>query len=145
RERQEPSAALVASRKPRYQPQNCNRQRVGAISTMRTFVIAATMLLGASVADAACIGTDSFSTCTDASGNSYTVNRFGNQTIMNGYSASTGSTWSQQTTTLGNMTMHNGMTNGSPWHETEMNFGNGHRSIYGTDSDGESFSYHCSP
>jgi hypothetical protein len=50
-------------------------------------------LLGASTGDAACLGTGSFSTCTDASGNHYTVNRFGNQTMMNGYNASTGYTW----------------------------------------------------
>jgi len=64
---------------------------------------------------------------------------------MNGYNAETGSTWSQNSMTLGNSTYHRGVTNGEPWNETETRYGNGHRSIYGTDSDGENFSYHCDP
>jgi hypothetical protein len=34
---------------------------------------------------AACLGSGSFQTCYDNSGNSYSVQRFGNQTNMNGY------------------------------------------------------------
>ena len=110
-----------------------------------SFAIGLITLLGGSIANAACFDTDSFSTCTDSSGNHYTVNRFGNQTMMNGYNAQTGSTWSQNSMTLGNMTMHNGVTNGATWHETDMNYGNGFRSIYGTNSEGQSFSYTCAP
>jgi len=72
----------------------------------------------ASPASATCIGTDAFSTCFDNSGNSYNVQRFGNQTFMNGTNSGTGSTWSQHSTTVGNTTIHEGQTNGNEWNMT---------------------------
>jgi hypothetical protein len=63
---------------------------------------------------------------------------------MDGYNSQTGSTWSQDSYRLGNSTFTNGQTNGRPWDETEQNLGGGMRSIYGTDSDGNSFSHFCS-
>ena len=51
--------------------------------------------LMASVENAGCIGLGSLQTCNDDFGNSYTINRYGNSTTMNGDNAQTGSSWSQ--------------------------------------------------
>jgi hypothetical protein len=103
------------------------------------------MILMTGVANAGCIGSGAFQSCTDTSGNSYTVNRFGNTTTMNGYNAQTGSTWSQNSNTFGNTTTHSGTaSNGNSWNSTEQRMGNT-RSIYGTDSQGNSFSKTCGP
>ena len=73
-------------------------------------------MLAASAANAGCIGGSSFQTCSDSSGNNYTVSRFGNTTIMNGSNYQTGSTWSQQSTTFGRTTIHNGIDkDGDSW------------------------------
>jgi hypothetical protein len=91
---------------------------------------------------AACLGSGSLQTCYDNSGNSYSVQRFGNQTNVNGYNAQTGSTWSQHTTTMGNTTFHNGVTNGNSWNMTDQRLGNT-RMYSGTNSGGRSFFYTC--
>ncbi|VWC01096.1 hypothetical protein BLA6860_04837 [Burkholderia lata] len=91
-----------------------------------------------------CFGSPAMSTCTDASGNSYTVNRMGNMTTVNGYNAQTGSSWRETANTYGNTTSINGTAaNGQSWNETIQNFGNGNRSMSGTDSNGNSFSRYC--
>jgi hypothetical protein len=100
-------------------------------------------LIGTPVS-ATCFGSDAFSTCRDDSGNSYTVRRFGNSTWMNGYNPETGSTWSQNSRTIGNTTYHNGETNGDSWNMTDHRFGST-RTFSGTDSDGNSFYYTCGP
>ena len=99
------------------------------------------MLCG--VAKASCFGSDSFQTCTDNSGNNYSVQRFGNQTYMNGSNSSTGSTWSQNSTTIGNTTFHNGTSaDGGSWNGTSTRIGS--TSFYnGTDSDGNSYIRTC--
>jgi len=61
---------------------------IGFTAFMTTFLMT-------SVENAECIGSGSFQTCNDDSGNSYTINRYGNSTTMNGYNAQTGSSWSQ--------------------------------------------------
>jgi hypothetical protein len=63
---------------------------------------------------AACFGTPGFQTCNDSYGNSYSVNRMGSMTQMYGNNPYTGSNWSQTSQSLGNMTIHNGITNGHP-------------------------------
>jgi hypothetical protein len=101
--------------------------------------------LAAGQASATCIGSDAFSTCTDSYGNSYNVQRFGNQTFMNGYNAQTGNSWSQNSTTLGNTTFHNGTAgNGNSWNMTDQRMGN-MRFLNGNDSQGNSFSHTCGP
>jgi hypothetical protein len=114
------------------------------MSMRRFFVLPVAMvgLFAASDASAACFGSGAFQNCTDNSGNSYTVQRFGNQTIMNGSNGNTGSMWSQHSTTMGNTTIHNGMTNGDSWHMTDQRVGN-MRILNGTDSRGNSFSRTC--
>ncbi len=70
-------------------------------------------------AHAACFGTDTFQSCTDNSGNSYSVTRMGNHTMMQGYNSETGSNWSQNSTTVGNTTFHNGVDkDGDSWSTT---------------------------
>jgi len=93
---------------------------------------------------AVCVGGAAYQTCNDASGNSYSVSRYGNTTQVNGYNGNTGSQWSQTSQTLGNSTYTNGTAaNGASWNETQTNYGNGMRSINGTDSNGNSFSKMC--
>lgn len=115
---------------------------------MRTRFLALAVIasaFSASPANAACVGSNSFQTCLDDSGNSYTVQRFGNQTFTNGYNSETGSTWSQNSTTLGDMTFHNGESNGNSWDMTDQRLGGGMRSYSGTNSRGESFNVLCTP
>lgn len=105
---------------------------------------AAALLLALSFgASASCVGTANFATCTDASGNSYTVNRMGNTTMMQGYNPNTGSSWNQNSTTMGNTTFHNGTAaNGNSWSGTSQQLGN---TTYhnGIDSRGNSYNKVC--
>ena len=112
---------------------------------MRRITLATSLALMMMVgtASAACIGSGSFQSCTDNSGNSYSVNRFGNSTFMNGTNSRTGSTWSQNSNTFGNTTMHSGRSSdGGNWNLTEQRMGSS-RSITGTDSNGRSVNRFC--
>ena len=92
---------------------------------------------------AQCIGTNALSTCYDNNGNTYTVNRMGNMTTVNG-SSSNGSSWSQTSNTVGNTTYSNGTaSNGQSWNETQTNLGNGNRMVSGTNSQGQYYSQNC--
>jgi hypothetical protein len=107
--------------------------------------ILASVLLSAP-ASANCIGGPYLQTCNDSSGNSYTVNRMGNTTTVNGYNPQTGSNWNETATTYGNTTTINGTAaNGQSWNENITNYGNGNRMISGYDSNGNSFSKYCTP
>ena len=57
------------------------------------FAAAMVTIFAVNVASAACYGTDTFQNCDDSSGNGYTINRFGDTTIMTGGNAQTGSSW----------------------------------------------------
>ena len=81
----------------------------------------------------------------EGEGNSYTVNRFGNITMMSGFNGQTGSQWSQNSQTFGNSTFTNGMTNGRPWSETQQNLGGGNVRVYGMNSAGRPYSLFCNP
>jgi hypothetical protein len=94
---------------------------------------------------AGCFGAGDFYTCTDASGNRYTVSRFGDTTRMSGSNSNTGSTWSQNSMTIGNSTYTHGQTNGNAWNETQTQYGNGFNHVYGADSAGQPYSYNCNP
>ncbi len=89
-----------------------------------------------------CVGSGSFQSCMDSSGNSYTVQRLGNTTLLNG-TAANGNTWSQTSQSMGNTTFHNGTAaNGNSWNGTTQSIGN--RQFYnGTDSRGRSYSGSC--
>lgn len=109
-------------------------------------IIAATVFLAATTtltAQAACVGSGSFYTCNDSSGNSYNVNRYGNTTQVYGSNANTGSTWSQNSTTMGNTTFHNGTAaNGNSWSGTTQSYG-GITTHQGIDSRGNTYSKTC--
>ena len=88
------------------------------------------------IASAACYGSYGFSSCFDNSGNSYSVSRIGNSTYMSGLNIDTGSSWSQNSTTIGGSTYHSGISaSGNSWSMTQT--GN---SIFGIDSYGNFFS-----
>ena len=93
-------------------------------------------------AHAYCTGDSSsaFRSCTDSSGNSYNVQRYGNTTYTNGYNSSTGNSWSQTSQSYGSTTYHNGTAaNGNSWSGTTQNIGNA-QYYNGTDSRGNRYS-----
>ncbi len=95
---------------------------------------------------AGCYGTGSFRSCTDASGNHYTINQLGNTTLMQGYSSSTGNSWNQTTNRIGNSSFSHGhAADGSSWSSSSHNLGGGYRSIQGQDSRGHRFNALCGP
>ena len=86
------------------------------------YVLAAVLALSASSVHAGCFGSSNFQTCNDSSGNRYTINRFGNTTMMQGHNSRTGSSWSQNSNSFGNTTIHNGRdSNGNSWRSTCIN------------------------
>lgn len=98
--------------------------------------------LAASSAFAGCFGTGASKSCMDDSGNTYNVQRFGNNTHLDGYSAN-GSHWSQDSSTIGNTTYHNGYSaDGDSWNGTSTRIGD---STFhsGTDSDGNYYQSTC--
>jgi hypothetical protein len=89
------------------------------------------------VAQANCFGTANNYSCHDLqSGNSYNVQKFGGTTNMQGYNANTGSTWSQNSNTIGNTTQIYGNSNGNSWNQTITP-----HSVYGTDSRGNTYNH----
>lgn len=103
----------------------------------------ATLLFFSGVASADCIGSGSLKTCYDDSGNTYTVQKFGDTTYVNGQNSRTGSTWSQQSQKLGDSTYTTGQdADGNSWNSTATKVRNS-TFINGTDSDGNSFSQTC--
>ena len=103
---------------------------------MKLNLIALTLRMSTNQAFANCIGTDNFYTCYDApSGNSYSVNKIGNSTYMDGSNIGTGSRWSQESHTYGSTTnIYGRSSDGSDWNSTITPY-----ATYGTDSDGNSF------
>lgn len=107
---------------------------------MRALICGLGFAVLAGTAGADCVGTEQIKTCTDAQGNTYTVQRFGNQTVMNGYNTQTGNSWTQNSQTYGNQTYTQGQAaDGSSWSMTQQRSTTG-TFTYGTDSDGNSFS-----
>lgn len=109
---------------------------------MRTLLLSISLAFTASASYANCFGSDAFKTCTDNSGNSYTVQKFGDTTTVQGRN-SQGDTWSQRSQTLGNTTYHNGTAaNGNNWNGTTSTYG-GTTVNQGTDSNGQSYRKTC--
>ena len=109
---------------------------------MRTKLVATLLFFAAEFANATCVGSGAFTTCTDASGNSYNVQRHGNTTNMQGYNAGTGSSWTQNSQTYGNTTYIQGNSNGNSWNQTIQTMP-GMTIQSGTDSRGNSFTRTC--
>jgi len=110
---------------------------------MKRIITALALTLAlAGPAAATCVGSGRLQICNDDSGNSYTVQRLGNTTYVDGSNPS-GSRWSQESTTIGNTTYHNGTAaDGGTWNGTTTRIGNGRYSS-GTDSDGNPYSSSC--
>lgn len=110
---------------------------------MKKIIASVTLLIATSSAFATCVGTDSYQTCTDDSGNTYEVQRIGNTTNVQGYNPNTGSSWDQQSTTIGNTTFHSGTSaDGGSWNGTSTRIGNTTFNE-GIDSDGNPYSSTC--
>ena len=62
---------------------------------MKIIFISALLPFSVGLANTFCFGSGAFTTCNDASGNSYNVQRYGNTTEMQGYNAVTGSSWTK--------------------------------------------------
>jgi hypothetical protein len=110
---------------------------------MRILILATAVMLASASAHAACIGSGTLSTCYDNNGNTYTVQRLGDSTFVNGHNSNTGSSWSQNSQTVGNSTFTNGTdADGNAWNMQQQRVGNS--TLYsGRDSDGNSFSGTC--
>lgn len=99
-----------------------------------------------SSANAGCYGSESMYNCNDAqSGNNYQVTKFGGVTSMTGNNSRTGSRWSQNSTTYGNITQQNGTSSdGSSWRQTiQKNSLTGGTTYSGTDSKGNHYNKTC--
>lgn len=91
---------------------------------MHKFLISfCALLVSATIAHASCVGTKTFSTCYDAdTGNSYSIQRYGGSTHMNGTNSRTGSNWSQDTHTYGGTSFQTGRdSRGNSWQNTCVN------------------------
>lgn len=91
------------------------------------------------VALADCYGSERYKTCTDQNGNSYTVQKYGNSTQVQGYNYETGNSWSQSTNRVGNSSYTTGYdAEGNSWSQNTRRIGN---TTYqdGYDSDGNSY------
>ncbi len=109
----------------------------------KLFLAVATLAATPLAAHAACFGSGNFQTCNDNSGNSYTVNRYGNSTHMNGMSAD-GDSWSQDSHRFGNTTVTDGIdADGNSWNMQQHSLGGGMNTYSGTDSNGNFFSGTC--
>lgn len=109
---------------------------------MRALLIAAAIALPMA-ASAACFGTGAFQNCTDNQGNTYSVQRYGNTTQMQGHNIQNGTNWNQTSNTVGNMTFHNGSAaNGNSWSGSSTSVG-GSTFYQGTDSRGNSYNKTC--
>ncbi|MGP3726379.1 hypothetical protein SAMN05421763_11718 [[Luteovulum] sphaeroides subsp. megalophilum] len=112
---------------------------------MQRIAMLGAFLLIADAAFAGCVGSETFQSCWDDAGNSYTVSRYGNTTHLEGSNTRTGSHWSQESQTLGNTTYHQGRSaDGGNWNMTQQSIG-GSTFYSGRDSDGKAFSGVCGP
>lgn len=106
---------------------------------MKKWTLGLVLASGAISAHAFCTGSAAYQICNDSSGNSYTVQRIGNTTYLDG-SSNNGRTWSQTSQTIGNTTFHDGRAaNGNSWSGTTTRIG-GMLLNDGTDSRGRPYS-----
>lgn len=91
------------------------------MNKFRMILLSAALSMTAGSAFSQCYGSDTSYTCYDSgSGNSYSVNRFGGTTYMQGSNARTGSNWSQTTTDQGFQSNSYGTgADGSTWSYTQ--------------------------
>jgi len=107
------------------------------------FAAAIVTILVVNVASAACYGTDTSQNCDDSSGNGYTINRFGDTTIMTEGNAQTGSSGARNSITFGDTTFHNDRaSSGNSWNATDQRLEDS-RHIFGRDRQGNRSSRIC--
>ena len=107
------------------------------------FAAAIVAIFTVNAANAACYGTVTFQNCDESSGNGYTINRFGDTTIMTGGDAQTGGSWAQNSITLGDTTFHNDRaSSGNSWNSPDQRLEDS-RYIFGRDSQGNSSGRIC--
>ena len=107
------------------------------------FAAAIVTIFVVNVASAACYGTDTSQNCDDSSGNGYTINRFGDTTIMTEGNAQTGSSGARNSITFGDTTFHNDRaSSGNPWNSPDQRLEDS-RHIFGRDSQGNRSSRIC--
>ena len=113
----------------------------------KKILVAALAALIPASANAACFGSDDFQTCNDTNGNSYTTMRSGDMSWTNdrnSRNSRTGSSWSQNSMDLSDMTVTNARAaNGHSWHMNQMDLGGGMSRYSRTDSNGNAFSGTC--
>ncbi|SDI28554.1 hypothetical protein SAMN04487867_10497 [Vreelandella titanicae] len=105
---------------------------------------AALTFSGSALAQSNCYGSDSYQTCRDTqTGNNYNIQRYGNTTNLQGNNPSTGSSWNQNSQSIGNTTYHRGNSaSGNSWNGTSTQIG-GTTIHRGIDSDGNMYNKTC--
>lgn len=90
-----------------------------------TTLLAGSLLLASAAASANCVGSDSYKSCYDSSsGNSYTVQKIGDSTYVNGWNSQTGNSWSQSSQRVGDSTIYQGRdSNGNSYRKTCNSYG----------------------
>lgn len=110
---------------------------------MKNIFLGVLLSLCSGVAFADCAGSSAYYSCSDDSGNSYSVSKAGNSTYMNGYNPSTGAQWSQNSQRIGNSTYTYGTDkDGNTWNQNATKYGNS-TNYSGTDSNGNYYSKTC--
>lgn len=105
---------------------------------MRALLIAV-LAVAAGPAFASCYGTGAYQSCTNTDGTSGFSS--GGTTVMNGYDARSGTSWSGTASTYGNTTAYQGMSSdGTTWSGQSNNYGYGYSSHSGFSSDGSYYS-----
>lgn len=108
---------------------------------MKKIITAIAAALIAGQAAAQCVGSGAYQVCNDPiSGSTYNVTRIGGMTSVQGNNTRTGSSWSQTSQDIGNMTITNGRSaSGNSWNATTQRIGDTTAITSGTDSRGQSF------
>ncbi len=90
---------------------------------MKKLLLVIALLGFGSTAHGTCYGTDTYKNCYDAqSGNNYSIQKYGNTTHVQGRNSRQGSSWNQQSTTIGNSTYHSGTDKaGTRWNHACFN------------------------
>ncbi|EGR4069222.1 hypothetical protein DDN14_07945 [Vibrio cholerae] len=92
---------------------------------------------------AECFGTDTFQTCYDNNGNTYSVQNIGNSTFVQGTNLQ-GDSWTQDTYRTGTTSQTYGVdSNGDTWNSSTQKLYGGGSITTGTDSEGNLFSTLC--
>ncbi len=108
---------------------------------MKNIIATIALTLAAGSVEAACYGSGSYYNCSDSSGNNYSVQKYGNTTVVNG--SNVNGSWSSTSQKFGNTTYQNGTSiDGGRWNQTIQSTPYG-TTRSGTNSNGRAFSKTC--